>query len=172
RATRSAASALHLLLLAVDGGFHAGGGARILAHHLAEGGASGLLFLQRRERLSEPQQRIRRLCRLLVFAGDVEEDFRRVAILLTLEITLAKPVLGIADQRIGRIFHGEVLHGLLGERVILALHVADAEVIFVAWRVGRRCGRELLSTRAIRIDRRWRRQAALCHPRLARRQIE
>ena len=59
--------ALNPLLLTIDGRFDAGRGARIFPRHLAERGAGGFLLLQRRQRLAEPQQRIRRLapiCRI------------------------------------------------------------------------------------------------------------
>src|SRR5690349_9653789 len=108
---RRQASALRPLLLAVDRGFDAGGSARIFAADLAEGGAGGLLLLQRGERLAEPQQRIRSLGRFFVFGGDGEEGFRRVAILLALEVALAEPVLRVPEQRVARIFLREVLHG-------------------------------------------------------------
>src|SRR6185312_514815 len=153
-------SALHPLLLAADGGFDAGGGARIFARDLAEGSAGCFLLLQRGERLPEPKQRVGRLGRLVILAGHIEEDFGGVAILLALEVALAEPVLGIADQGIVRVFLREVLHRVLGERVVFALHIADAEVVFVARRVRRRCGDEAAAG-GVRIARRRRRQSAL-----------
>src|SRR5262249_44372437 len=45
-----------------------------------------------------------------------------------------EPVFRIRDHRIVRIFLREILHGLFGQRIVLALHVADAEIEFVARR--------------------------------------
>src|SRR5450756_2258755 len=137
-----AASALDALLLAVDGRFDAAGGTRIFPRHLAEGGAGGLLLLERRQRLSEPQQRVGGLARFVEFGGHPEEGFRGVAILLALEIALAEPVLRIGDQGVARIFHREVAHGFLGQRIVLALHVADAEIEFVLRGCRRRQSRQ------------------------------
>src|SRR5579859_124235 len=159
-AAHASISALDPLLLAVDGGFDAGGGARIFAHDLAEGGAGGLLLLQCGERLSEPQERIGRLRRLVVLAGDIEEDFGGVAILLALEVAFAEPVLGIAHQGIVRIFLRKILHRVFGERVVLALHVADAEIVFVARRVRGRRGDEATAG-AVGIARRRGRRSTL-----------
>src|SRR6202011_3970902 len=61
-----------------------------------------------------------------------------IAVLLALEIAFAEPILRIRNQRIAWIFLHEVLHGLFGQRVILALHVADAEVELVLRRRRRR----------------------------------
>ena len=89
------ALALNPLLLAVDGRFDAARGARIFPRHLAERGAGGLLLLQRRQRLSEPQQGIRGFRRFVEFGGHREKGFGGVAILLALEEALAQPVLRI-----------------------------------------------------------------------------
>jgi hypothetical protein len=59
REQRRGKSAFLFLLLTVDGGFDASGGARIFPCHFAKGGAGGLPFFQRRQRLSEPQQSVR-----------------------------------------------------------------------------------------------------------------
>ena len=64
------------------------GSARIFPRHLAERGAGGFLFLQRRQRLAEPQQRVRRLGGFVELGGHAEEGFGGVAILLALEIAL------------------------------------------------------------------------------------
>src|SRR5262249_50016249 len=76
---------------------------------------------------------------LIVFGGHAEEGFGRVAILLALKVAFAEPVLRIRQQRVVRVFLREILHSLFGQRIVLALHVADAEVEFVA---RRRRGRE------------------------------
>ena len=82
------------------------------------------------------------------------------------KIALAEPVLGIADQRDRSDISARNSHGLFGERVVLALHVADAEVVFVARRVRRRRGGEAAAG-AVGIARRRSRQglrrAALRH---------
>src|SRR5687767_14610298 len=126
-----AALALDPLLLAVHGGFDAARGARIFPRHLAQRRTGRFLFLQSRQRLSEPQQRVGRLGRLVELGGDREEGFRGVAILLALEKALAEPVLRIRDQGIARMLLREVAHGLFGQRIVLALHVADAEIELV-----------------------------------------
>ena len=73
--------------------FDAAGGARIFPQYLAERGAGGLLLLQGRQRLSEPQQCVRGFRRFIEFGGHPEKGFRGVAIFLALEIALAQPVL-------------------------------------------------------------------------------
>ena len=94
-ARQTRALALHPLLLTVHGRFDAARGARIFPRHLAERGAGGFLFLQRRQRLSEPQQRVRRLRRFVEFGGHREKGFGGIAILLALEQAFAQPVLRI-----------------------------------------------------------------------------
>src|ERR1700733_4760993 len=83
--------ALNPLLLAVHGGFDAARGARIFPRHLAKRSAGGPLLLQGRQRLSEPQQGIRRFRRFVELGGYREKGFGRVAIALALEKTLAQP---------------------------------------------------------------------------------
>src|ERR1700730_636640 len=128
---RHFALALYPLLLTVDGCFDAARGARIFPRHFAECRTGGLLLLQRRQRLSEPQQRVGRFGRSIDVGGDAEEGFRGVAILLPLEKALAEPILRVRDQGIAGIFLREVAHGFFGQRIILALHVADAEIELV-----------------------------------------
>src|SRR5690348_11224856 len=69
----TAASAVGTLLFPLHVLLHRKRSARIFAHHLAERSARGLLLAERRQRLSEPQQRIRRASRGLVFGRDGEE---------------------------------------------------------------------------------------------------
>src|SRR5207248_6409794 len=95
--------------------------------------------------------------RLVVFGGDTQKGLRRIAILLALEETLAEPVLRIREQRVARVFLREVLHGCFGERIILALHIADAEIELVARRLRGRRGGKGGAARAAR--RRWRQTA-------------
>src|SRR6516164_10392053 len=119
------------LLLAVDGLFDARGSARIFPAHFAKGGAGGFLLLQRGERLAEPQQGVRGFCRAIELGGHAEERFGRVTIELALEETFAKPELRLRNQGIARISLDEVAHGFLCKRIVLALHVANAEVELV-----------------------------------------
>src|SRR5512140_1382835 len=153
-------SALDPFLLAIDGGFDAAGGARIFPQYLAEGGAGGLLLLQRRQRLSEPQQRVRGFRRFIEFGGHPEKGFGGVTVFLALEIALAQPVLRIGDQGIAGIFRSEIAHGLFGQCIVLALHIADAEVELVLWRRrGRQSGQR--GTRARRASPLGRRTAGI-----------
>src|ERR1700676_621797 len=92
--------ALNPLLLTVHGRFDAARGARIFPRHLAKRSAGSLLLLQGRQRLSEPQQGIRRLRRFVEFGGYREKGFGRVAITLPLEKALAQPVFRIRRQGI------------------------------------------------------------------------
>src|SRR4051794_39025526 len=85
--------ALHALLLTIHGRFDPVRGTGIFTRHLAERGTGGFLFVQRRQRLPEPQQRVRRLGGIAEFGSDAEEGFGGVAIFLALEETLAEPVL-------------------------------------------------------------------------------
>src|SRR5438309_9194311 len=55
-----AVSAAHTLLFRGDAGLHVRRSARIFAPDLRPGSAGHFLFAQRRQRLTEPQQRIRR----------------------------------------------------------------------------------------------------------------
>src|ERR1019366_2077317 len=135
-----AALALNPLLLTVHSRFDAAGGAGIFPRHLAERRAGGLLLFQGRQRLSQPQQCVRAFRRFIEFGGHREEGFRGVAIALALEKALAEPVLGVRQQGIAGVFLREVAHGLFGERIVLALHIADAEIEFVLRNCRRRQG--------------------------------
>src|SRR6516225_3553399 len=84
-ASPTARSAVGTLLFPLDALLHAERGARIFAQHLAERGAGRFLLAERAERHAEPQQRIGRPRRGLVFGRDREEGFGGVAILLALE---------------------------------------------------------------------------------------
>src|SRR5260370_17266217 len=90
--------------------------------------------------------------------GRPEKGFRRVAILLTLEKTLAEPVLRVRDQGIAGVFLREVAHGLFREGIVLALHIADTEIELVLRGCRRRQGGEPAG--GVGIARRRRRQAA------------
>ena len=92
--------------------------------------------------MSEPQQGIGRLPRFVEFGGHPEESFRGIAILLALEIALSQPILRVRDHGIAGVFLREVAHGLFGQRIILALHVADPEIEFIPRTCRRRQGGE------------------------------
>src|ERR1700761_9435200 len=132
--------ALRALLLAVDGLLDAACGLRIFPPYLAECGASGFLLLQSGKRLTKPQQGIRGFRRLVGFARHGQKSFRRLTILLALEEAFSEPELRFCRHRIVRVFPGEIAHGFFGERIVLALDVTDAEIVFVAWRGRRRQG--------------------------------
>src|SRR5260221_3744972 len=132
--------ALNPLLLAVHGLFDAARGARVFPRHLAERRTRGFLLFQGRQRLSQPQQGVGGFRRFVELGGHAEEGFRGVAILLALEKTLAEPILRVGDQGIARVFLHEVAYGLSGKRIVLALHIADAEVELVPRRRRRRQG--------------------------------
>src|SRR3569832_1739108 len=156
------------LLLLRDRALHAGGRLRIFAADLGERGAGRFLLLQRRKRLAETQQRIRRLAGMLVLGRYGEEGLGRVAIVLLLIERLAHPVLRVRDQLVLGIFADEVAEGLRREAVILVQHIAIGEVVFVLWLGRRRQGREPRAGRA-RIALRRRRQLAACGRRALRR---
>src|SRR5215471_9670221 len=101
--SRRAGSAVRALLLTVDALLHVERSARIFPQHLAERGASGFFFAQCSERLAQPQQRVRRLRRVLVFGRKSEKWFCGVAILLVREETFAEPVLWLGSKPIARI---------------------------------------------------------------------
>src|SRR5438874_2634453 len=83
-----AASAADTLLFSLDPLLHADRGARIFAGDLGERSAGGFFLAERRKRLAEAEQRVRRLGGGLVFGRDVEEGFRRIAEALALEQAL------------------------------------------------------------------------------------
>src|SRR5271170_8221880 len=76
----TAFSAVGTLLFPVHALFYGGRGARIFAQHLAERGAGRFLLAERRKRLTEPQQRVRRARGRLIFGGDREERLGGVAV--------------------------------------------------------------------------------------------
>src|SRR5262245_12459751 len=137
-AAETASSAAGTLLFSLDPLLHIRRSARKFAQHLAERGAGSLFLAEHGERLSEAEQRIGRLGVRFVFGRDVEEGFRRVAVALALELALAEPEGGIAGEPIVGIPAQEVAEAVLGERVVLAQHVAVGEVVFVARRLRRR----------------------------------
>src|SRR5262245_58147106 len=137
-AAEIASSASGPLLFSLGPLLHARRGARKFAQHFPERRAGCLLLAEHGERLSEAEQRIGRLRVRFVFGRDVEEGFRRVAVALALELTLAEPEGGIAGEPIVGIFAQEVAEAVLGEGIVLAQHVTVGEVVFVARRLRRR----------------------------------
>src|SRR3954468_7731417 len=97
-------SALDALLLTINGRFDAARSARVFPRHLAERGTGGFLLVQGRQRLPEPQKCVRRFRGGPEFGSDSKKGFRGVAIFLAREKTFTEPMLGIREQRIGRIF--------------------------------------------------------------------
>src|SRR5579859_1768192 len=74
----TAASAVGTLLFPLHVLLHGKRRARIFAHHFAERSTGGFLLAERRQRLAEPQQRIRCARGGLVFGRDGEERLGRV----------------------------------------------------------------------------------------------
>src|SRR6266478_2054669 len=163
--------ALNPLLLAVHGLFDAARGARIFPRHLAERRTGGFLLFQGRQRLSEPQQGVGGFRRFVELGGHAEEGFRGITVLLALEKTLAEPILRVGNQGIARVFLHEVAHGLFGQRIVLALHIADAEIELVPRRGRRRQGGQR-SARPRVSRRRWRQRSRLVTRTTTVRQIE
>src|SRR3569832_2967261 len=121
------------LLLLRDRALHAGGRRRIFAADLGERGAGRVLLLQRRKRLAETQQRIRRLAGMLVLGRHGEERLGRVAIVLLLIERLAHPVLRVRDELVLGIFADEVAEGLRRQPVVLVLFFAVGVFVLVLW---------------------------------------
>src|ERR1700732_94313 len=61
---------------------------------------------------------------------------------LRLEEAPAQQILRVRDHRVARMFLREVAHGFFGQRVVLALDIADAEIELVPRRCRRRQGGE------------------------------
>src|SRR5579871_5846428 len=148
-AVSAASSAVDALLLTVDALLHRGGGLRIFARHFAECRARRFLLFEGGERLHQSQQGIRRFRRTLELGGDGKERFRSIAVALALIQTLAEPVLRLRHQPVARIFLQEAAQSLVGQRIVLALDIAIAEVVLVARRIGRRQGCNLRACRRL-----------------------
>src|SRR6185312_17540096 len=118
RAARRQSAVLFLQLLR-GRALHARRGVRIFASDLRERCASRLFLMQRRERLAEPEQSVRRLAAVLMLGRQREEGFRRLAIMLLLIERLAEPVLRVGYELLVRMLAQEVLEGLHGQPVIL-----------------------------------------------------
>src|SRR5690606_30762432 len=144
----TALSAADTLLFLHDATLHRGRGAWIFAPDLGQRGAGGLVLVQRRQRLPEPQQSIRCLRRVLVLRRDREEGLRSVAIALLLKQAFAEPVLRVGHLRIVWIPLQEAAERLNGKRIVLVQHVAVGEFVMV---LGRGRGRQRRKPRAGRI---------------------
>src|SRR6266851_4878088 len=137
-ASETGASAVDTLLFPLDRRLHVLSGAGIFASDFGERRAGELLFLQGRERLAEPQERVGRLGARIVFLAHGKEGVGGIAIALALEHALAEPEMGFARHAVGRVLLKEIAEGLLGECVVLAQHVAVAEVELVLRALRRR----------------------------------
>src|SRR3954447_2608745 len=129
--TGAASSAADTLLFSLDTLLHTGRCTGKLAQDLAERRAGGLLLAERGKRLSKPQQRVRRLGGRLIFGRDVEESFGRVTVALTLEQAFTQPIGGVAGHAVAGISAQEAAKALLGQRIVLAQHVAVGEIVLV-----------------------------------------
>ena len=106
--------------------------ARIFARYLGEGRAGGFPSLQAPRatgRAAAASPGALPACLCLVETS--RKDLGGVAIALALKQALAEPVIGVRRQPIARIFLHEGAQAFLGERVVLAQHVAVGEVVFV-----------------------------------------
>src|SRR5579871_2235562 len=136
--SRTASSAMATLLFPLHGLLHACRRVRIFAQHFAERGAGRFLFAQGRQRLPEPQQRLRRARTGFIFGGHGKKGFGGVPILLPLEQALAQPVESFRRQAVAGEFVQEQPERVGGERIVLVQHVAVSEVVGVLGGVARR----------------------------------
>src|ERR1051326_208866 len=126
-----AASAAGTLLFPLDALLEGDRGAGIFASDLIECRACRVFLAERRQRLAEAEQRVRRLARGLVFGRDREEQLGSIAVPLTLEQGLAEPIIGVGDESIAGISFQEPAKALLGQRIVLVQDIAVREVVFV-----------------------------------------
>src|SRR6266516_8015666 len=131
RAEIGAASAAGTLLFPLDALFEDHRGAGIFASDLIECRACRVFFAQRRERLPEPEQRVRCFARRLVFRRNGEERFGGIAIALALEHRLAEPVMCIGHEPIAGIVLQEGAEAVLRQRIVFVQNIAVGEVVFV-----------------------------------------
>src|SRR5262249_30412614 len=85
------ASAMRTLLFLRDTAFHAGRGLRIFAADFRQRRTSGLFLVHRGKRLTEAQQRVRRLAGTLELGRDAQERLGGVTIALLLKQAFAEP---------------------------------------------------------------------------------
>ena len=170
--TGDASSAADAFLLTVDALPDRDRRARIFAQHFRERRAGRLALAHRRQRLTEPQQRIRRARVVLKLGRNAQELLGGVAIALALEHALAEPVLRFRHEPVAREAAQEIAEAVLGQRVVLPRDVAVGHVVAVARAVGRRQRRHLRAGAAGSARRRCRhvvRRTALLTPALVRR---
>src|SRR6266480_1817245 len=91
--TGAARSTAHTLLFSFDALLHVQRGARIFAAEFAEGGAGRLFLAECRERLAEPEQRVRRLAAGFILRRYGKKRFSGFTIALALEQRFAQPVI-------------------------------------------------------------------------------
>src|SRR5438270_2645914 len=127
-----ASEAADTLLFPLRRLLHVRGRLRILAGNLSQRRARRLLLVERCERLAEPQQRVRRLAGALELARHGEERLGSLAIALALEQAFAEPIVRVSDQTIAGMLLEERAQAFLGERIVLAQHIAVREIVFVA----------------------------------------
>src|SRR5687767_12738497 len=133
---------------------HVGRGSSVFAADLAPGGAGGFLFAEPGERLSKPQQRLRRFRAAVEFGGDGEERLGGIAIALALIEALAEPILRLRHAGIARILLQKDAQAVFRQCVVLALHITEGEIEFVArCRTGRRDAGQLCTAGGIRMAR-------------------
>src|SRR5579864_3081127 len=154
----TAASAVGTLLFPLHVLLYRKRSARIFAHHLAERSASRFFLAECRQRLAEPQQRIRRPRRGLVFGRDGEERLGRVMILLALEQRLTEPILCLGREAVARMLVQELAISLRRVGIVLVHEIVMGELELVFRRGVRR--QRCDCTGAVRIGRRRRQSAA------------
>src|SRR5262245_52396615 len=125
----AAGSAADTLLFPLDALLHIGRGAGIFAADFDEGGAGRILLLERRQRLSEPHERVGRLAGFLELGRDRKERFGGLAEALALEQALAEPVVRLRDELVVRIFAQETAEIVFRQRIILAQQVPIGGVV-------------------------------------------
>src|SRR6202046_3667746 len=136
--SRTACSAVGTLLFPVHVLLHRRRSLRIFAQDFAERRAGSFLFTERRERLTEPHQRLRRARGGFVFGRDRQEGFSGFTIMLILKQRFAEPILRLGGQAVARIFLQKIAQRLFGRGVVLVQHIAIDEIEFVFGRVAGR----------------------------------
>src|SRR5215468_7601887 len=96
--------AVRAFLLLLDAAFHVGRGPRILASDFGKRGAGGFFLVHRGKRLTETQQRVRRLRRAFELGRNAKERFRGVTVALLLKQAFAQPILRFGYEAFVRIF--------------------------------------------------------------------
>src|SRR5580698_1344721 len=118
------ASAAGTLLFPLHALFHTERGPWIFAQDFAERSTRGFFLVERRKRHPELEQRVRGARRRVVLGRNRQERFRGIAILLTLEQTLAEPVLRLGRLAIAWILLEERAKALGRMRIVFVLQIA------------------------------------------------